>query len=287
MAIAHVRADWQTKQLATAAIAEKAIETLLTRNVVPQFHQLILDMLNKKEELERYTQAQLKKMVNKELPQNSINLINTTLEYVAKQALKQQQQAQTRIQQRRLQSTPTVIRQIQLLQSQAVTLLELKELVTDASSIYTTKSILQQLTKTFERGWTSNTLKSSWKEVMQLRHKPITTTTKTTSSPKKTPNKSTTRKPTPKKATVKITAPTLKKEKNTIPMNQREQTARPLGSHNGKITGTDIEFVSGLCNNWQVWNSCALLTSPRGCPWKHVCSKCGSALHGAGSCPYK
>ena len=70
-------------------------------------------------------------------------------------------------------------------------------------------------------------------------------------------------------------------------MSQREQTARPLGSQNGKITGTDIEFVSGLCNNWQVWNSCALLTSPRGCPWKHVCSKCNSALHGAGSCPYK
>ena len=66
MAIAHVRADWQTKQLATAAIAEKAIETLLTCNLVPQFHQLILDMLNKKDELERYTQAQLKKMVHKE-----------------------------------------------------------------------------------------------------------------------------------------------------------------------------------------------------------------------------
>ena len=197
------------------------------------------------------------------MPQNSINLINTTLEYVAKQALKQQQKAQTRIQQRQLQSTPTVQRQIQLLQAQAVTLLELKELVTDASAIYTTKSILQQLTKTFQLGWTTNTLKAAWKDVMQLRHKQFATSTKSTTTPKKTTTKSTTQKPTPKKSTVKITPPTLKKEKNTTPMHQREQTARLIGSHNGKITGTDIDFVSGLCNNWQVWNACALLTSSR------------------------
>ena len=97
MAIAQVRAEWQTKELATSAIAEQAINHLLTKNVIPKFHQLILDMLNQKDELEKYTQAQLKKMVKKELPQNSLQLINETLEYVATEALKQKQIAQNRI----------------------------------------------------------------------------------------------------------------------------------------------------------------------------------------------
>ena len=81
--------------------------------------------------------------------------------------------------------------------------------------------------------------------------------------------------------------PTLKKEKQTGPVAQRDQIPRPIGSHNGKITGTDIPFKAGKCNNWQVWSSCELLNTPRGCKWDHSCSTCGSKLHGAGVCPYK
>ena len=82
--------------------------------------------------------------------------------------------------------------------------------------------------------------------------------------PRKQPTKQTTRppKPTP---TVTITPPTLKKEKDRLPMKSRPQAARPIGSHNGKITGTDIPYKKGKCNNWQVWNYYAMLQSPSGC----------------------
>ena len=91
LAKAQLKAQWQSKQLATEAIASHAIENLLRKNQVPHFHLLILDALNQKQELDRYTRAQLQKIVNKQLPQNSQKLINETLEYVAKQAIKLRQ----------------------------------------------------------------------------------------------------------------------------------------------------------------------------------------------------
>ena len=292
MAIAQIRADWQTKELATSAIADQAIKNLLTKNVIPKFHQLILDMLNQKDELEKYTQAQLKKMVKKELPQNSLQLINETLEYVATEALKQKQIAQNRIATGALQNTPATQQQLQLLQAQAVKLLELKDLVKDAFTLFTTKSILKQLSATLEVGWTSNQLIPAWKQAMQLRHKPPPTTSTTKQPrPTKSTNKQTTRAPrtTRTPQTVTIPAPTLKTEKTKerVPMKDRPQVPRPIGSRNGKITGTNIEYKKGKCNNWQVWSYCAMLNSPTGCKWEHVCSNCNSHLHGAGDCPYK
>ena len=289
MAIAHVRAEWQTKELATTAIADEAIKNLLTKNIIPKFHQLILDMLNQKDELEKYTQAQLKKMVKKELPQNSLQLINETLEFVATQALKQKEQAQKRIANGTLQNLPATQQQLQLLQAQAVNLLELKELVKDAFTLYTTKSILKQLSATLTIGWKSNQLIPAWKQAMQLRHKPPPTTVAT--RPPRQP-KPTTKQPqrAPKTVTkVTLPAPTLKTEttQTRVPMKDRPQIARPIGSHKGKITGTNIDYKKGKCNNWQVWSSCALLSSPRGCKWDHVCSNCNSPLHGASDCPYK
>ena len=121
-------------------------------------------MLNQKDELEKYTQSELKKMVQKELPGNSLELINGTLEYLAKEALKQQKIAQNRIDSGVLQPTLPTTRQIALLQSHAVTLLDLKDLVKDAIKLYTTKSILRQLTETFTVGWATNTMVVAWKE---------------------------------------------------------------------------------------------------------------------------
>ena len=134
-------------------------------------------------------------------------------------------------------------------------------------------------------------LQSAWTQTMQLRHRPVATSSSTT----KTPAKRTPRRPNPKpqtkaKATrtkVTIEPPTLKTEKQTGPVAERNQIPKPIGSHGGKITGTDIPFKAGKCNNWQVWSHCEILNTPRGCKWDHSCSNCGSKLHGAGACPYK
>ena len=277
--------------MATEAIASQAIENLLRKNQVPHFHLLILDALNQKEELDRYTRAQLQKIVNKQLPQNSQKLINETLEFVAKQAIKLRQETQKQIDQQRLQLTQPIKVQLNLLQTNAVLLLELKDLVTDSFTLYTTQSILKQLTKTLQLGWTQMNLQSAWRQTMQLRHRPAPQTQSTMKTPAKrtprTPNPKSRTKQKPTQTKVTITPPTLKAEKQTGPVEQREQAPKPIGTHAGKITGTDIPFKAGKCNNWQVWSSCELLNTPRGCKWDHSCSNCGSKLHGAGACPYK
>ena len=102
----------------------------------------------------------------------------------------------------------------------------------------------------------------------------------------KQPSKQTQRAPKPA-PTVTLTSPTLKKEKERVPLKSRPQAQRPIGSRGGKITGTDIPFKKGKCNNWQVWSYCAMLQSPAGCKWEHICSNCNSHLHGATDCPYK
>ena len=190
LAKAQLKAQWQAKQLATEAIAEHAIENLLRKNKVPAFHLLILDALNQKEELDRYTRSQLLKIVNKELPQNSKILINETLEFVAKKAIKLRQETQTLIQQGRLQSTMPIQTQLNLLQTNAVLLLDLKDLVSDAFTLYTTQSILKQLTKTLKLGWTQMNLQGTWTQTMQLRHREVPTAAGTTKTPaKRTPRR--------------------------------------------------------------------------------------------------
>ena len=289
MAIAQIKAEWQNKKLAASALAEQAIQNLIRKNITPQFHQLILDMLNEKDQLEQYSQAQLKNIVKKELPQNSAKLINQTLEYVATVAIKQSQLTQKQINNKQLQMTPSIQNQLTLLQINSVALLELKELVTDAANIYTIKSILHQLTETLQYGWTVMSLTTAWTQAMKLRHKTQSTSNNTTkSTTTRTPRRRPSKQSLPTKQTTKqARAPktTVKTEKITVA--QRKQTQRPIGSRNGKITGTDIDFVKGKCNNFQVWNECAVLSSEAGCKWDHVCSNCGLATHGAGSCPYK
>ena len=127
-------------------------------------------------------------------------------------------------------------------------------------------------------------LQAVWTQTMQLRHRATAVSIVTPKTPAKRPQ----RRPKPQskekatRSTVTIEAPTLKTEKETGPVASRNQIPKLIGSHNGKITGTDIPFKAGKCNNWQVWSHCEILNTPRGCKWDHSCK-----LHGAGACPYK
>ena len=63
---------------------------------------------------------------------------------------------------------------------------------------------------------------------------------------------------------------------------QKEQDSQ-LGE---KIAMTKIKYIPGSCNNFQIWNECALYKrDPTSCTYKHSCSLCHSPLHGRRSCP--
>ena len=55
-----------------------------------------------------------------------------------------------------------------------------------------------------------------------------------------------------------------------------------------RIRFTNLKAVGGFCNNFQVWNECAMPKSgQRKCGYNHVCSNCADPAHGRGDCPSK
>ena len=288
LAAAQIEAEWRGNELAIDTLAGGVIEKLLTQNVVPKFTQMILDMINQRDELQQYTTAQLKNIIQHQLPRNSIELINETLEFIATQANILRTQAKKRIDGGLQQSTPATVAQMNLLDTNALALMDMKDLVTDVSKVYTTPSILHQLSAVFTNGWTQMRLTHEWRQQVKFKHKeppaPRTQTPKKT--PRQTPAKPKPRKQPkpvkqPKQTTVKV-EPSLK----GVPMWDRKQKNQHIGSRYGKITGTEIPTIKGNCNNWQIWSDCVPQNSSNGCTWKHVCNTCGDATHGAHDCPY-
>ena len=70
----------------------------------------------------------------------------------------------------------------------------------------------------------------------------------------------------------------------------RRQQARALPSESDpqlgeKIAMTKIKYIPGHCNNFQIWNECAVYKKdPSLCTYKHSCSLCFSPLHGRRTC---
>ena len=81
-------------------------------------------------------------------------------------------------------------------------------------------------------------------------------------------------------------APTTPKQLHT-----KKQAPTPLLSEPDPQLGTRIKFtklkyVSGFCNNFQVWGRCVRYENdPTSCTFKHKCSNCGDQGHPRRQCP--
>ena len=73
-------------------------------------------------------------------------------------------------------------------------------------------------------------------------------------------------------------------------LHTKQQSARALGSVQDAELGlaiqyTKLKYEPGACNNFQVWQECALYKrDPSSCTYKHHCSLCYSPLHGRRTC---
>ena len=284
-AAAQVKAKWQENELAMSVLAGEVIQNLLIYNRAPQFHKLILDTINQRDELKQYTQQQLKKLVNNELPSNAQQLINDTLQYVAEQALAYKKSTEDKIRNGQLRSTTIIEAQLQLLQTNSLALMELKQSITNAAAVYTINSIVRQLTAVLAHGWATQRMHYEWRFQCFLRFKQPPKPTRTPATPQKAPTKP---KPKSNPRTAKPQKKLgIKKENDgKLPMWDRVQEDRHIGSRWGKITGTDIDTKKGNCNNFQVWSTC-VPQSTQGCDYKHVCNRCGSQTHGAHKCKHQ
>jgi hypothetical protein len=74
-------------------------------------------------------------------------------------------------------------------------------------------------------------------------------------------------------------------------MNKRAQEprhiTRTVEKGNKKvIMGTEVEMVPGYCNNFQLWDTCAVHSlNAAQCPFRRACSICDQTDHGAINCP--
>ena len=78
--------------------------------------------------------------------------------------------------------------------------------------------------------------------------------------------------------------------KKVTKLYTRKQQPRAVGHEQDsqlgrKISMTKLKYIAGHCNNFQIWNECALYKQdPTSCTYKHSCSSCFSPLHGRRSC---
>ena len=305
--------------LTTRTIIKTRVNDLLVKNKVAPFQCYVAVYLDSEEKLIDYTTTQQNNLLQK--CDFDVKLIPVTLGHLHKLMDQFRRKIQTPITRQEVEPTDVATGRVELLERNKEEIDRLKRQVERDILQYKCRSICKALTRAMTLNWVSGGMlqqymvqtKDTDDQLLANRLAPYLPRPQSLPAPKTPQNKTPKTPYTPrggrsfpqrggkKPRGGRTQAPSGRYNNNTNvapkgggrqfrKLHTRPQSARPVGHEKDADLGraiqfTKLKYVPGSCNNFQIWNECAVRKKdPNSCTFKHSCSLCYSPLHGRRTC---
>ena len=309
--------------LTSRQIVKGRVQDLLVNHQVAPVQVYVIVYLDSKDELINYSTTAQNNLLQK--CEFDAELLPKTLGYLHKLCDQFRRKIQTPMTRQIVQPTDPATGRIEVLERNKEELDRLQLQVEKDIKQYTVRSICKALTTAMKKAWMSGGMLQQYlaqtkdvdNKLLAQQLLPFLPQQAATVTPQQKPNNprprprpNNTRRPQTQTKTPKVVIPKRSQtqsqsrrsqgrsrdggpnpNQDPIKLWSRKQQPKAIPSRNDAKLGSRISFtmlkqIKGCCNNFQVWDECALYKNdPTSCTYKHHCSLCFSPLHGRRNCP--
>ena len=293
--------------LTTRAIIKTCINDLLVKNITTQFQCYTAVMLDADEKLIDYSTTQQNNLLQK--CDFDVKLLPKTLDHLYKLIDQFRRKIQTPITRQLVEPTDVSTGRVELLENNKEEIERLKRQVEQDIKQYTCRSICKALTRAMKLNWVSGGMlqqymvqtKDTDDQLLANRLAPYLPQPQVAPARKPPANKAPKQSTYPPRGggraprgTTKSQGGRYNKTNTSDRIFKKLHTKNQMPKHLGivpdpdlgeAIANTKLKYQPGVCNNFQVWQECAVYKKdPSLCTYKHHCSLCYSPLHGRRTC---